>query len=182
MANNNKPGPKTPRNIKPLSASWKNASWQGYTPFELVMWTHLLTKRAGHRDPTEVDKIAKDLYDAHNYFDMLVATAENAGVNVSKQKNPLDAGDTPMTDYADLIQSALDTLRKTILPADKRENLLDAVGILLEDMSYQLDRAELNAGPSVQAKLDALRNPPKEPPANENKKKKPGKKPKAPGK
>ena len=178
-----KSGPKIPKSLKPLSASWKDASWQGYTPFELVMWTHLLSKRAGHRDPTETDKIAKDLFDAHSYFNMLASHAKQAGVDVSTQKNPLDAGDTPMTDYAMLIDSAFETLRTTILPKEKREDLLDAIGILIEDMAWQLDRAEQAAGPAVQAKLDALRNPPQDPPANENTKK-PGKErkgPKAPG-
>lgn len=50
---------------------YKHGAWRDYSTEELVMWIHLLEKRASHR--TNEDKMHKDLHDAANYRDMLTA-------------------------------------------------------------------------------------------------------------
>lgn len=62
---------KTPDTIKQWSPKYKDNSWKDYSPFELGMWVHLLLKRSTHRSNEEGR--AKDIQDASNYLDMLLA-------------------------------------------------------------------------------------------------------------
>lgn len=56
-------------NIEKHSADFQPQIWKQYTMQELGSWVHLLTKRAEHR--ANVEKRAKDFYDAQNYLDMM---------------------------------------------------------------------------------------------------------------
>jgi hypothetical protein len=60
---------KTPESIKAHSADYKDQAWKDYTVQELGMFVHLFVKRAKHR--LNLDKKAKDLYDAQNYLNMM---------------------------------------------------------------------------------------------------------------
>lgn len=55
--------------IEKHQKDYRYKAYMEYTKEELVMWVHLLTKRATHR--TSIKKIQKDLYDAKNYISML---------------------------------------------------------------------------------------------------------------
>lgn len=66
----------TPKSLSPHKDDFKNGSWRNYSPVELAGWAHLLATRAMNRDDSQTDKIAKDLYDAQNYIDMLVAATQ----------------------------------------------------------------------------------------------------------
>lgn len=74
----------TPKSLTPHKDDFKKGSWRNYSPVELAGWAHLLSTRAQNRDSAQTDKIAKDLYDAQNYIDMLDAAAAE-----------MDAGNTP---------------------------------------------------------------------------------------
>lgn len=50
---------------------YKAGSWQDYTLYELGYWVYLLAVRSQHR--SNLEKRAKDLYDAQNYLDMMQA-------------------------------------------------------------------------------------------------------------
>lgn len=60
-----------PENIKPHADDYKDMSWVCYDPAELGQWVALLVKRSTHR--SNLQKRAKDLYDARNYLSMLDA-------------------------------------------------------------------------------------------------------------
>jgi hypothetical protein len=57
--------------LKPHEADYKPNAWEQYTFAELGDWVHLLTTRAGHRNPGL--KRDKDLLDAKNYLEMMRA-------------------------------------------------------------------------------------------------------------
>jgi hypothetical protein len=59
----------TPDQIKEHDARFTPDAWTQYTVAELVMWVHLLRKRANMR--AEPEKAAKDRADADNYEAML---------------------------------------------------------------------------------------------------------------
>ena len=56
------------------SLDYKPGSWTDYTIEELGQFVHLLTKRAKHH--TNSDEIAKDLYAAYSYLDMMRAKVQ----------------------------------------------------------------------------------------------------------
>lgn len=66
----------TPASLSPHKDDFKNNSWRNYSPVELAGWAHLLATRALNREDDQTDKIAKDLYDAQNYIDMLVSATQ----------------------------------------------------------------------------------------------------------
>lgn len=55
--------------IEKHQKDYREKAYMEYTEDELIMWVHLLTKRATHRKKSM--KIKKDLYDAKNYISML---------------------------------------------------------------------------------------------------------------
>lgn len=61
----------TPESIKPHAQDYSGRAWENYGFDELGNWIHLLAKRATHR--TDERKMAKDLYDAQNYLNMMQA-------------------------------------------------------------------------------------------------------------
>lgn len=68
----------TPESIKDHASQYQANAWEQYTMQELGNWVHLFTKRAEHRDPSQVAKIEKDLTDAQAYLDMMQAKLNEA--------------------------------------------------------------------------------------------------------
>lgn len=65
----------TPDSILEHETKYHANAWQEYSAQELLDWVTLLIKRSSHR--TDVEKSAKDLKDASNYADMLMARLDH---------------------------------------------------------------------------------------------------------
>jgi DNA-nicking Smr family endonuclease len=68
----------TPESIQDNASNYKSNAWEQYTLQELGNWVHLFTRRAEHRDASQVAKIEKDLMDAQAYLDMMQAKVDEA--------------------------------------------------------------------------------------------------------
>ena len=144
--------------------SWMETAWEKFTPFELVMWTHLFTKSGTLRqqgdapEKKDIEKAVKDLHMARHYLDMLKKKTDQLGLEKSSSPLPrILSGIMPGDDIgsmASAIASNFNIAETQPVGSTRHKSAGAQIYTLLSAIEERLEKAEQSSRPEVKAALD----------------------------